>query len=312
MATLSDIYAKTYASNVYMMAQQHGSMLYGHVTHIDMKGEMRTIERAKPTEASVVSGKYRATPNTTGAVSGFTGVTFDRRVLKALPYDWADMLDWTEEQGMNPIVDPTGPITMSGAYAMGRCLDKVIIDKGLNGVAYTGKEGTTEVALPAAQKIAVTYGGTANSGLTLDKLLKARSILGKSNIPLKAPGQEAVMVISQSQLDDLLKISQIQSADYNTVRALVAGEVDTFLGFKFVIVDASLLPGTTPANSKLTRTCFAFLKSNVVLGEPQPVTTTINTRPDLCNNWQVYAKMKAGATRYEDTGVVSIACEEEA
>ncbi len=298
MAQIPEIYATTYASNVYMMAQQQGSLLYQHVTHIDMKGEMRTIERANPTAAQIVTSKLADTPNG-------DGVKFDRRVLKADAYHWSDILDWTEEQGMNPLVDPTGPITMAGAYAMGRCLDSIIVTNGLAGSAYTGKTGTTAVPLPDAQKIAVTYGGDSNSGLTLEKLLKARSILGKSNIPLKAPGQECVMAITQSQLDDLLKISQVQSADYNTVRALVAGEVDTFLGFKFVVLDSSILPITSG-----TRSCFAFLKSNVVLGEPQPVKSEINQRPDKCNAWQVYMKMKAGSTRYEDAGVVQIECEE--
>jgi hypothetical protein len=298
MAQIPEIYATTYANNVYMMAQQQGSLLYQHVTHIDMKGEMRTIERANPTAAQLVTSKLADTPNG-------DGVKFDRRVLKADAYHWSDILDWTEEQGMNPIVDPTGPITRAGALAMGRCMDSIIVNNGLAGVAYTGKTGTTQVALPDDQKIAVTYGGSSNSGLTLEKLLKARSILGKSNIPMKGPGQECVMVITQSQLDDLLKISQIQSADYNTVRALVAGEVDTFLGFKFVVLDGSILPVSSG-----TRSCFAFLKSNVVFGEPQPLKSEINQRPDKCNAWQVYMKLKAGSTRYEDTGVVQIECEE--
>lgn len=318
MPELAPVYATQYATNVYMMAQQQGSLLYNHVSHIDMRGEKRTIEMVKPYDGTLenmaVGSMYGDTPD--------KNVEFARRVLSAQSYHWGTMLDWNEEQGMGPIVDPTGPITQTGAYAMGRLLDMIIIQKGLYGPAtqFTRANaskkvpgdstlaGGTEasVAFPAAQKVGVATGG-ANSGLNLEKLLAARSLLGKSQIPMKAPGQEVVMVIGQSQLDDLLRISQIQSADFNTVKALVAGEVDTFLGFRFVIIDEALLPSVA-ANDHKTFTCFAFLKSNVVLAEPQPLSTTINTRPDKCNNWQVYAKMKAGATRYEDKGVVHVEC----
>ena len=213
---------------------------------------------------------------------------------------------------------------------MGRLRDQIIIQKGLYGPAIdftrtntvtrnnveakavpgdsdmpAGSESAT--SFPAGQKILKNYGAESNCGLTLKKLIHARSLLGKSQIPMKAPGQEVVCVIGQSQLDDMLNIPEIQSADYNTIRALVAGEVDTYLGFKFVIVDESLLPATT-ASGHTTMTCFAYLKSNVVLAEPQPIKTTINQRPDKCNNWQVYSKLKAGSTRYEDKGVVQIEC----
>ncbi|MBQ4479088.1 MAG: hypothetical protein II943_00440 [Victivallales bacterium] len=327
MPELSPVYATQYAQNVYMMAQQQGSLLYNHVSRIDMKGEKRTLERAAPTQAQQITTMYGDTP--------IAHTRFSRRVLTATGWHWGDMLDWQEEQGMAPIIDPTGSITQSGAYAMGRALDSIIINKGLYGSAVeetrvnhasgstwnspdlvaAGSEST--VAFPDAQKLNINLGGSgsgtaAYTGLNLEKLLSARSLLGKSKIPMKAPGQEVVMVIGQSQLDDLLRITQVQSSDYNTVRALVAGEVDTFLGFKFVIVDEDLLPiYSTTASSTTTnhgRICFAYLKSNVVLAQPQPIQTTISTRADKCNNWQVYSKMKAGATRYEDVGVVHIPC----
>lgn len=327
MPELAPVYATHYASNVYLMAQQQGSLLYNHVSHIDMKGEKRTLERSAPTEAQLVTTMYGDTP--------IMHSQFSRRILTAQSYHWGDMLDWQEEEGMAPIVDPTGPITTNGAYAMGRCLDRIIINNGLYGAAteFTRQNhasGTTwnspdlvaggsesTVAFPDAQKVAINVGGSgsgtaAYTGLNLDKLFAARSLLGKSKIPMKAPGQEVVCVIGQSQLDDLLRITQIQSADYNTVRALVAGEVDTYMGFKFIIVDEDLLPPYSTTSSGTTtnhgRVCFAYLKSNVVMATPKPIETTISTRPDKCNNWQVYSKLKGGATRYEDGGVVQIAC----
>lgn len=321
MPELKAVYATTYANNVYNMAQQQGSLLYGHVTHIDMKGEKRTIERAHATRAVRFEGRAGNTPD--------IQTKFSRRVLYAHQYHWGELLDWTEEQGMNPIIDPTGSITMNGAYAMGRCLDEIIIRRGLNGIAYevneTGGVATDEtpVALPASQKVAASYrdpgeSGSGNTGLTLAKLIKARSILGKSMIPMNMPGQEVVMAVCQSQLDDLLRENKVQSADYNTIRALVTGEIDTFMGFKFIKMDESLLPMAQGSNSDSDsstsgagiRCCFAWLKSNVVMAEPQAVSTVINTRPDKCNAWQVYSKLKAGSTRYEDGGVVKVMCAE--
>ena len=299
---LSEVYATTYANNVYTLAQQQGSLLYPHVNHIPMTGEKLAINRVGATSMQqVTEGNNRDTPLITPA--------FSRRMLYAYPYDWGSLLDWTIDQGMNPIIDPTGPITQAGAMAAGRTLDQIIVNRGLTGSAYSGKEGLTEVAFPAAQKVAITYGGSVNTGLTLAKLRKARSILGLSKIPIKAMGQEMVMVITQRQLDDLLGITEVTNSDYNAVKALVNGEVDTFMGFKFVIIDEDLLPVTTiTSGSTQSRTCIAFLKSTICMAEPQPVSTVINTRPDKCNAWQVYAKMKAGCTRYQDEGVVQVSC----
>ena len=38
--------------------------------------------------------------------------------------------------------------------------------------------------------------------------------------------------MTATQITNLLSATEVKSADYNTVRALVRGEIDTFLGFK--------------------------------------------------------------------------------
>jgi hypothetical protein len=41
-------------------------------------------------------------------------------------------------------------------------------------------------------------------------------------------------LLAPQQLSDLLAVEEVTSSDYNAVKTLVAGQIDTFLGFKFI------------------------------------------------------------------------------
>ena len=48
------------------------------------------------------------------------------------------------------------------------------------------------------------------------------------------PEEPRYLLVTAGQLADLLNITSVTSADFNSVKALVQGDVDTFLGFKFI------------------------------------------------------------------------------
>ncbi|MBF9655991.1 phage capsid protein, partial [Streptococcus pseudopneumoniae] len=79
----------------------------------------------------------------------------------------------------------------------------------------------TTVALPSAQKVAA-----ASAGLPIAKLRSAREILLGADVDLD---MGATCIINPAGLTDLLSATEITSSDYNTVKALVQGQVDTFL-----------------------------------------------------------------------------------
>jgi hypothetical protein len=162
------------------------------------------------------------------------------------------------------------------------------------------------VALPSSQKIAV--GGAS---LTLAKLLTAKEILDGNEVDddasLAADGQGAtpsrVIVVNAKMLTNLYGTTEIKSVDYNSVKALAQGTIDTFLGFKFVRTERVVKDATAT-----TGYAIAWSKSCVALGIGQEINTSVDRRPDKNNAWQVFADMSIGATRLEDEGVVEIAC----
>lgn len=298
MAELEQVYVKQYGANVYQLAQQKGSRLRPYVTMEPMKGDERFFDRVKPTVAVRADSKYADTP--------LIPTEFDRRALRASEYVWSDMIDWKDD--LNLLIDPTSSIVEAGGYALGRIIDEVIIKHGFSGNAYEGAQGTTPVSFPSSQQIAVDHEtGGSNSGLTIEKLIAAKSLFGQNDIDTDDPRNELFLAVTQTQLDDLLKLTKVQDINYNAVRALVEGTIKKFMGFTFIRTG---LLEKSASGASTVRTCAAWCKSGIVLCLPQEITMRIGERQDKCYNWNAFAKMKAGATRIEDKKVVQIFCAE--
>lgn len=298
MAELENVYARQYAANVYTLAQQKGSVLRPYVTLEDMKGEKRHFERVKPTAAVRSTSKYGDTP--------LIPTEFDRRTVHAQEYVWADMIDWQDD--LNVFIDPCSNIVRMGGYALGRIIDDVIIQNALDGVAFEGKEGLTQVDFPSAQQIPITTGSTSNTGLNIRKLIEARSMFGKADIDLDDPENELIIAVSQTQLDDLLKDIDVANHLYDAMRDLYTGRTNKFLGFTFVRCNRLT---KSVSGSGYSRKCAAWCKSGVVLCVPNEVSMSVGQRPDKNDNWQALAKLKCGATRIDDSKVVQIFCQED-
>lgn len=298
MADLEKNYARQFGANVYVMAQQKYSRLRQYVTMEPFNGEMKFLDRVHPTEVTERTSKYGDSP--------MIPTLFDRRALKAREFEWGDMLDWTDD--LNLFIDPTSKITQAGSSAFGRKLDQIIIQYGFEGIAYEGKTGDTAVSFPSSQVIPITTGSgssPANVGLNIEKLRAARSLFGTNEVDEDDPEGQLYFGIAQAQLDDLLRTTEVTSADYNTVKALVQGAIDTFMGFKFVKTQKFT---RTALETGYSRNCVAWCKSGVVLGMPQEITMRASERSDKGYNWYAYGKMKGGCTRLEDAKVVHVPC----
>ena len=112
------------------------------------------------------------------------------------------------------------------------------------------------------------------------------------------------MVVSAKQLSDLLGSTTITSADFNSVKALVQGELDTFLGFNFIRSER------LETDSNDDRLVLGFCQSAIGLALGRDIETRISERADKNYATQVFLSMTIGATRVEDEKVVQIACQE--
>ena len=177
-------------------------------------------------------------------------------------------------------------------FALGRKIDDVII-AAASATSFTGETGTTAVALPASQKIAV--GGT---GLTVAKLRTAKRMLDEKEVD---PEEPRFFACTAEQIDNLLGDTNVTSSDFNTVKALVEGTVDTYMGFKFMRTERLAKPATD-------RFCLAYAGSGLLLAVNKDIQGQIAPRADKSFAMYAYACLTCGATRMEEEKVVEVAC----
>jgi len=266
-----------YKANVLMLSQQKGSKLRATVRTEQVTGKSAYFERIGSVDMVDATSRHDDTPQ--------IDTPHSRRKVSLTTSRFADLIDNADK--VRTLIDPTSPYAMNAAWAAGRKMDAVIV-AAARGNAYSGVDGSTTVALPSAQKIAA-----ASTGLTVAKLRSAREILLDADVDLD---MGVTCVINPAGLTDLLSATEITSSDYNTVKALVAGQVDSFMGFKFVVT-----------NQMTDSYALVYAKNAMALAVGSEPVVRISERPDKNYATQVFVEMDIGATRVEDAGVVEIA-----
>jgi hypothetical protein len=217
----------------------------------------------------------------------------DHQQRWVLPSDFAVSLPVASQDQLRLITEPKDPYARAIRAAYARKYDDLIITAAI-GQAKTGPyDAMVDTTLPVAQQIPVN-----SSGLTLAKLLLAREILEAAE---NDPNEPRYMATTSRQISELLNTTEIKSADYNTVKALAQGQINTFMGFTF-LRSQRLKKATT------TRSCFAWQKSGIHLGAWNRLEVRVDERPDKNYVWQIYARATLGATRTQEKKVVQIDC----
>lgn len=178
------------------------------------------------------------------------------------------------------------------SMAVGRRIDQIVI----NALAASGTTNTVPV-------------GTTN--LTVDKLREASFLLNEDNVDQTM----RFIAIHPSQLKSLLAESETTSSDFNTIRALVQGEIDSFMGFKFFLIPNRAEGGLPKTGDD--RTCFAWQMRSMGMafagfegGQANP-SVTVDWDP-LRQSWLTISKLRAGASALQPDGIVDIVCDETA
>lgn len=282
---ITTAFVEQYSANVLQLSQQRGSRLRAAVRVEPVTGKNAFIDRIGAVAARRRTARHADTPQ--------LDTPHSRRRVSLVDYDWADLIDDADKVRL--LTDPTSPYAMAGAWAMGRAMDDEVI-AAFTGAASAGVDGSSSVALPSGQIIA-----HAGAGLTIDKLLKAKETLDSADVDDATP---RFVAVTAKQVTNLLTSTEVKSADYNTVKALVHGEVDTFLGFKFIRTER--LAKDVDGN----RQVIAWVQDGVALAIGKEPVSRINERADKNYATQVYYSMAIGAARLEEAKVVAVACVE--
>jgi len=286
---ITTAFVQQYSANVQMLAQQMGSRLRAAVDVETITGKNAYFDQVGVTAAQVRSSRHADTPQ--------IDTPHSRRRVSLADYEWADLID--DQDKVRTLADPTSSYAKAAAAAMGRSMDDVIID-ALGGTAYTGEAGGTSTSLPSTQKFATSQ---QTDGLTIAKLLDAKKKLDLKDVD---PSLKRYVVCGATQISDLLNTTEVKNSDYNTVKALAMGQVNSFLGFEFIMSNRLDFDATYTDD----RLVFAFTEDAVKLAVGKDITARIDERADKSYSTQVYYCMSIGATRMEEEKVVQIPCDE--
>lgn len=277
--------------------QQKNSRFQPNVRVETQKAEFDFYDRIGSVVAQKKQGRHADTP--------LISTPHDRRRVGLSDYNWADMVDKADKIRM--LGDPTNSYAMNAAMALNRAKDDECI-AAATGPAYAGKDGTTVINwsdYTSVQQVPVTYdgaGGGTNHNLTIPKLIKSKSIIGGQDA--FEPGvDQLILAHSQPQLDSLLSTTQVTSADYNTVKALVKGEIDSFMGFTFVQCERLNKTGNI-------RSVLGYVKSTLLLAIGEDITLDIGPRRDKNLSVQVYVEGSFGSCRMWEAQMTEILCDE--
>jgi hypothetical protein len=283
-----------FSNNFRILYQQKQSRLRPWCQIESVVGQSKSVERMGKAEAYDITSRHADTK--------FVETPHSRRWIDLQDKGWADLIDKLDKVRL--LADPQAGYAATALAALNRQIDDIVITAARG----NARSNSGLVALPSTQKIAV--GG---SSLTLAKLLTAKEILDGNEVDDDAsmaldgqsPNEQAarIIVVNAKMLTNLYGTTEIKSVDYNSVKALAQGQIDTFLGFKFVRTERVVKDATAT-----TGYACAWSKSCIGLGIGQEISTSVDRRPDKNNAWQVFADMSVGAARLEDEGVVEIAC----
>jgi hypothetical protein len=111
--------------------------------------------------------------------------------------------------------------------------------------------------------------------------------------------EDRFAVVSPSGLDQILNTTQATSSDYNAIKALVRGELDTWMGFNWIM-------STNLSTSGTITSCFFMQRYALCLAMGAEPLVRTDERNDLSYSWQVYYELNIGAVRLEEARVVQV------
>jgi len=215
-----------------------------------------------------------------------------------------------DEDQIALLTDPTSPYIQAFAKGVIRIKNDVIYNafnanvRGgdqpgddtyiLSNTAFTGRDGAGRTIV----------GGTS-TGLTIEKLILARQGL----IELyNDPNQIFNLVVGPQQMSDLLREAETQSIDTNIVRALVAGTVSEYMGFRFII-DHNVVTGSSNDVDEDTdiAPCYAWAKEGMLFAQNKSPQFKVDWHVEK-QVWQISARAGMNAIRMDEDCVMKIEC----
>jgi len=290
-----------FKANILVLSQQKPAKLRMVCRPESVTGDTMYVERIGPKDAQPRGARHGATP--------ISDADHSRRKLSMADYVVpADLIDKPDK--LKLLIDPQGVYVQNQTFSLNRQIDDVII-AAIFGNAYEGHTGATTVYNYSVGecRLVESDGSIAAAGsdwsdktqtpLTIAKLLTCKQLLDDAEID---EDRQRYFLCNPYNLNQLLNTTEVKNADYNTVKALAQGYIDTFMGFKFLKSTRLPVDDTDTGATK----CAAFASNAIVLAVAEEPSVSISVRNDLLDSIQVFSTLSIGATRVEGPAIVPI------
>jgi hypothetical protein len=280
MSDESTLFTIQWGDELMHLAQQTKSLLEDTVTiKTGVVGERTTMNQ--------VASKALARRTARHAPINASDPDLRRRWITMFDYDDATLFDKQDE--LKTLLDPKNAFNQSLIMGANRVKDDLII-AAVSETAYIGKDGTTTQAI--TETIA-----HASLGLTQAKIREANRTFEENNVD---PDEPKFLIIGPKDHEDLLKLTEVTSRDFNDKPVLVKGRVTEWMGFKIIVSNR------LSTASSVTK-CLAYTKSGMGLALALQPSLEVSRRNDLTGlPWQAYCAISAGSTRLEEGKVIEV------
>jgi hypothetical protein len=262
---------------------------------------MRTLRETVSIRTGVIGKSYEFTrmgkglANQKASQADVTPMDVDHSRQPVIMQNWnaPEYTDIFDQAEVN--FDEKAELAVTIAKAIGRREDQLVID-ALAAVTFAA----TNDEDPDTGRV---FDISATRNFDLDSIRSAKGHLDD----IEADDDERHIVLRAQALQKLLEDPEVTSSDFNTVKALVNGDLDTYMGFKFHKIGTRKeggLPGVAA-----DRTAFAYQKAAIGLAIGIDMKTTIDWIAQK-TSWLANGMFKAGAIAREPQGIVKIQYDE--
>jgi hypothetical protein len=184
--------------------------------------------------------------------------------------------------------------------ALGRRDDQLVIDaiadmEDVSGVSWTDSLTYTY----GDAEIGFSYQALGTTGFTIAVLLALREHYHNLETDDKV-----CIICDANAMSHMLAEEKITSSDYASVKALINGEVNTFMGFEFKIIGQRSEGGIAKVDS-VDSYAYAYPKAAVGMAVGLDIRTSIDWVPER-TSWLVNGILKAGAVVREPQGIARV------
>ena len=291
-STIDTAFTQQYSAMLYLLSQQKKSKFATRVRRETVRGAKDAyFDRLGEAEVEDITTRHPSTP--------LNEIPNTRRRVTMTDSHINALIDHQDQLKM--LINPTNPYAQVQAMGLGRKIDDKVITAAL-GNAASGVDGTTSVAFKDesvsinGDSTVTTLGTLAVVGtivdMSLGKILTMKRLFDDNDVDEDLPLYWAV---SPKDVEDMLNITEIGSADYNTVKALAMGRVETFSGFEFF--KSTRL--TDDAATETGKRTICWAQDGIIFGSAEEIMSRIDERTDVSYSVQVYSRMSCGAVRMD-------------